>query len=245
MIEEEEPYSLELKKPCYGNLCTSNDYCCPGTVCDWDGGTYSGRCVFARGRRLGELCRRDNDCESGLMCALSAGSLASSVCSVPLNAKQYNEECQTSSDCDISRGLCCQLQRRHRQTHRKVSADTAVNKYSWLLCDLDPNPGDCQLFCNNVLVSWFTGVRLLQEPPNLHRKCGCGPGKRRGSLERSRETADRLDYEADIGHASWWHLRVGWCLTWACLWSFDSFSVCWWYIQLYSYSIALFMWSEK
>lgn len=25
-----------------------------------------------------------------------------------------------SSECDISRGLCCQLQRRHRQAPRKV-----------------------------------------------------------------------------------------------------------------------------
>lgn len=117
---EEEPYSMELlKKPCYGNLCTSNDYCCPGTVCDWEDGSY-GRCVFVRGRRLGEICRRDADCESGLICGLTEGSLVS-VCSVPLSIpKQYNEECETSSDCDISRGLCCQLQRRHRQTHRKV-----------------------------------------------------------------------------------------------------------------------------
>lgn len=116
---EEEPYSMELKKPCYGVLCTSNDYCCPGTVCDWDG-TYGGRCVFVRGRRLGEMCRRDADCDSGLICGLTEGSL-SRVCSVPMSMpKQYNDECETSSDCDISRGLCCQLQRRHRQTHRKV-----------------------------------------------------------------------------------------------------------------------------
>ncbi|KMQ89478.1 hypothetical protein RF55_10893 [Lasius niger] len=31
-----------------------------------------------------------------------------------------DEECAMSSECDISRGLCCQLQRRHRQTPRKV-----------------------------------------------------------------------------------------------------------------------------
>ena len=112
---EEEPFSMELlKKPCYGNLCTSNVQCCPGTVCDWDG-----HCVFVRGRRLGELCRRDADCDSGLICGETDGLV--SVCSVPLSIpKQYNEECETSTDCDISRGLCCQLQRRHRQTHRKV-----------------------------------------------------------------------------------------------------------------------------
>lgn len=116
---------MELKKPCYGVLCTSNDYCCPGTVCDWDG-TYGGRCVFVRGRRLGEMCRRDADCDSGLICGLTEGSL-SRVCSVPMSMpKQYNDECETSSDCDISRGLCCQLQRRHRQTHRKVRFPSCV-----------------------------------------------------------------------------------------------------------------------
>lgn len=31
-----------------------------------------------------------------------------------------DEECNVSGECDISRGLCCQLQRRHRQTPRKV-----------------------------------------------------------------------------------------------------------------------------
>lgn len=103
--------------------CTSNDYCCPGTVCDWDGGSSYGRCVFVRGRRLGEPCRRDADCESGFICSPTEGG-SGSVCSVPLSMpKQYNEECETSTDCDVSRGLCCQLQRRHRQTHRKVRAE--------------------------------------------------------------------------------------------------------------------------
>jgi hypothetical protein len=31
------------------------------------------------------------------------------------------EECAMSSECDIGKGLCCQLQRRHRQAPRKVS----------------------------------------------------------------------------------------------------------------------------
>lgn len=117
---DEDPYAMEqLKKPCYGNLCTSNDYCCPGTVCDWDGRSY-GRCVFARGRGLGEMCRRDADCDSGLICGLTEGSPVS-ICSVPLSMpKQYNEPCESSNECDMTLGLCCQLQRRHRQQHRKV-----------------------------------------------------------------------------------------------------------------------------
>lgn len=138
---DEEPFSAEvIKKPCYGSFCISNEYCCHGTVCDFDG-NY-GRCVFVRGRRLGEMCRRDADCESGLICGMTEGSLVS-TCGVPLTLpKQYNEECETSSDCDISRGLCCQLQRRHRQTHRKVRfrAHTHTHSADILLqcmCNLD------------------------------------------------------------------------------------------------------------
>lgn len=62
-----------------------------------------GNCLFAYGRKLGELCRRDADCESGLICDISAASGAT-VCRAPMAiAKQYSEECATSSDCDISR----------------------------------------------------------------------------------------------------------------------------------------------
>lgn len=37
-----------------------------------------------------------------------------------------------SSECDISRGLCCQLQRRHRQTPRKVISHNLL----FYLCNL-------------------------------------------------------------------------------------------------------------
>lgn len=62
-----------------------------------------GNCLFAYGRKLGELCRRDADCESGLVCDISAIS-GSSVCRAPMVlAKQYAEDCIASSDCDITR----------------------------------------------------------------------------------------------------------------------------------------------
>ncbi len=32
-----------------------------------------------------------------------------------------DEDCAQSSECDVSKGLCCQLLRRHRQSPRKVS----------------------------------------------------------------------------------------------------------------------------
>jgi hypothetical protein len=62
-----------------------------------------GHCLFVYGRKLGELCRGDNECESGLVCDVAATSGAS-VCRAPMAlAKQYAEDCTTSSDCDITR----------------------------------------------------------------------------------------------------------------------------------------------
>lgn len=91
-----------------------------------------GNCLFAYGRKLGELCRRDADCESGLVmmnlwtelnfwiywennltfpwinqisqvCDVSAAGGAS-VCRAPMViARQYAEDCASSSDCDITR----------------------------------------------------------------------------------------------------------------------------------------------
>lgn len=82
-----------------------------------------GTCLFAYGRRAGELCRRDSDCESGLLCAEPESGVVARVCRPPIRQdKQYSELCTMSSECDISRGLCCQLQRRHRQAPRKVSS---------------------------------------------------------------------------------------------------------------------------
>lgn len=55
------------------------------------------------GRKLGEICHRDADCESGLVCDISSIN-GGNVCRAPMAiAKQYAEECTTSSDCDITR----------------------------------------------------------------------------------------------------------------------------------------------
>ncbi|KAJ8687179.1 hypothetical protein QAD02_022973 [Eretmocerus hayati] len=108
-------------EPCLEKRCSTNEDCCPASVCinsdeDWP----EGHCMFIYGLKKGELCRRDNDCETGLVCAEVAGSDSFS-CQPPITAnKQYNELCSMSSECDIGRGLCCQLQRRHRQTPRRV-----------------------------------------------------------------------------------------------------------------------------
>ncbi|XP_012265520.1 prohormone-3 [Athalia rosae] len=108
----------ELDEPCEGRPCGRNEYCCPGSICvNLDGDV--GSCMFMFGLKQGELCRRDNDCETGLLCAEVAGETRS--CQPPVTSnKQYSEECNMSGECDMSRGLCCQLQRRHRQAPRRV-----------------------------------------------------------------------------------------------------------------------------
>ena len=113
--------SLEDVVPCFERRCTANEHCCQGSICvNVDGAM--GHCVYDLGQKQGELCRNDNDCETGLMCAEIAGSETRS-CQPPVTAnKLYNEECNMSGECDVTRGLCCQLQRRHRQTARKVCA---------------------------------------------------------------------------------------------------------------------------
>lgn len=37
-----------------------------------------------------------------------------------------DEDCAQSNECDVSKGLCCQLLRRHRQSPRKVSRRLAT-----------------------------------------------------------------------------------------------------------------------
>lgn len=122
--EEQQNQRIEAEDVCYGRPCYSNENCCPGLVCvNVDGVSpisVVGHCMFSLGRKYGEMCQRDSDCESGLVCDISTLSGAS-VCRPPIVlAKQYAEDCITSSDCDITRGLCCQVQRRHRQVPRKV-----------------------------------------------------------------------------------------------------------------------------
>ncbi|KAL1497556.1 hypothetical protein ABEB36_008497 [Hypothenemus hampei] len=117
---DEQYANVEDDGPCYGKKCTANEHCCPNSVCvDVDG--VVGSCLMTYGRRVGELCRSDSDCESGLVCAEADSGPSARICRPPVHQdKQYSEPCHMSSECDISRGLCCQLQRRHRQVPRKV-----------------------------------------------------------------------------------------------------------------------------
>ncbi|XP_066587485.1 prohormone-3 isoform X2 [Prorops nasuta] len=109
-----------VEHPCDERKCITSEDCCSGQFCVNSNFAEEGKCVFLYGLKQGEICRRDTDCETGLMCVDVAGG-ATRSCQPPVTSnKQYSEECVTSGECDTSRGLCCQLQRRHRQTPRKV-----------------------------------------------------------------------------------------------------------------------------
>ncbi|XP_039299246.1 ITG-like peptide [Nilaparvata lugens] len=131
-FQELQEAELEGQVPCYGRRCSANEYCCEGSICiDVDGRKQqshetslmksvpiSGTCLPLYGLRQGELCRRDNDCETGLVCTDTGEGR---TCQPAITSRKlYNEECSMSSECDIHKGLCCQFQRRHRQAPRKV-----------------------------------------------------------------------------------------------------------------------------
>ncbi|CAD0206748.1 unnamed protein product [Chrysodeixis includens] len=109
---------MEEPAHCYSSPCTTNGDCCRGLLClDTEDG---GRCLPAfAGRKLGEICNRENQCDAGLVCEeVVPGEMH--VCRPPTaGRKQYNEDCSSSGECDVTRGLCCIMQRRHRQKPRK------------------------------------------------------------------------------------------------------------------------------
>merc|ERR1712008_205596 len=86
----EEELEAEAKDPCNG-----------------------GTCLPVYGKKQGEQCYRDTDCESGFLCL-------ESMCQTPMpGVKGLGEDCRTSSDCNISKGLCCKLHRRARSQPKK------------------------------------------------------------------------------------------------------------------------------
>lgn len=106
---------------CFGKKCIASDQCCRGSVCVDVDGTKLGTCLPIYGQREGEQCQQDSDCEQGLRCLEPGISAGRRVCKLrEMRKKQFNDECQSSDECDTSKGLCCQLQRRHRMAPRKV-----------------------------------------------------------------------------------------------------------------------------
>jgi len=113
----EEELEAEAKDPCNGKTCTMNEHCCDGHVCV-DTDETMGTCLPVFGRKQGESCSRDTDCETGFLCLESE---AGKMCQTPLpGEKGLGEDCRTSSDCNISKGLCCKLHRRARSQPKKI-----------------------------------------------------------------------------------------------------------------------------
>ncbi|XP_047492254.1 ITG-like peptide isoform X2 [Penaeus chinensis] len=97
---------------CEGRRCTANEHCCGGHVCvDFDGA--SGTCLSSVGQREGAECRSDSECAAGLLCDMGS-------CVQFQGKKRYNEPCSVSTECEIGRGLCCQVVRRHRQAPKTL-----------------------------------------------------------------------------------------------------------------------------
>lgn len=115
--------SEEDELGCFGRKCVANDQCCRGSVCVDVDGSKVGTCLPVYGQREGETCQQDADCERGLSCLQPGPGGVRRVCQQrnrEMRKKQFNDECQSSDECDASRGLCCQMQRRHRMAPRKV-----------------------------------------------------------------------------------------------------------------------------
>lgn len=114
---------LDSEVDCFGKQCIHADQCCKGSVCVDVDGSKLGTCLPIYGQVEGEPCRQDADCEEGLRCLENANMGVSRTCHGPprdVKKKQYSDLCLTSSECDVGKGLCCQLQRRHRVAPRKV-----------------------------------------------------------------------------------------------------------------------------
>jgi len=100
--------------PCHQRKCTANEHCCDGTVCVDTTNGVTGNCLPVFGKKDGESCYMDTDCETGYVCEASR-------CQVPApGVGQFGDECRESSDCNIHKGLCCRLTRRQRMQPKKL-----------------------------------------------------------------------------------------------------------------------------
>lgn len=102
---------------CSGRTCTANEHCCAGQVCVGTDDT-TGTCFPIWGKKQGEVCYKDNECESGFVCLEESGMRS---CQAPIpGQKSLGEDCNTSSDCNIHKGLCCKLHRRAKSQPKKI-----------------------------------------------------------------------------------------------------------------------------
>jgi len=104
--------------PCYEKKCTSNENCCDGTVCI-DMEQSVGTCMPLYGRKIGELCWRTSDCETGFVCGEGPEGQMMCMEHMPGQGK-FGDDCNESQDCNIHMGLCCRLQRRQKMQPKKL-----------------------------------------------------------------------------------------------------------------------------
>lgn len=109
LLAEEE----QEMEQCSNRACSANEHCCSDYICMANSARTSGTCMAVSSQRSGDECSSDSDCEDGMNCDLG-------VCSETQGDKSYGEDCTSSSECDGTRGLCCQLIRRHRQAPKKM-----------------------------------------------------------------------------------------------------------------------------
>merc|ERR1711890_202493 len=105
--------------PCRQRKCTSNEHCCEGHVCVDTQNSVTGSCLPVFGKKEGEVCYRDTDCETGFLCM--EGLNGRMECQPPApGAGKFGEECRSSNECNIPLGLCCRLQRRQKMQPKKL-----------------------------------------------------------------------------------------------------------------------------
>ncbi|XP_034653808.1 ITG-like peptide [Drosophila subobscura] len=119
--------------PCADRPCLISEDCCPTGVCVTTNG--EGKCVYVFGHQR-DLCQRHGDCAAGSVCMLVAqegiwrcetepeSSAAPSLLEEMFGLRQkqpLGSDCNSSSDCQIVNGMCCQQQRLHHRAGTKRS----------------------------------------------------------------------------------------------------------------------------
>jgi len=105
--------------PCYEKKCTSNEHCCEGSVCIDMEIKAVGTCMPLYGKKFGESCVRNSDCETGFVCL--EGESGRMMCAEQMpGVGRFGDECSNSDDCNIHLGLCCRLQRRQKMQPKKL-----------------------------------------------------------------------------------------------------------------------------
>ncbi|XP_067140672.1 prohormone-3 isoform X1 [Centruroides vittatus] len=113
--------ALIYSEECSVRKCQGNYQCCKGYVCViLNENLNVGTCLPIYPRIIDHPCPSDVDCIDFLKCLKVKSSKVCHTEIKNVRKRRYNEQCLTSSECDMDKGLCCQLQRRHRMAPRKA-----------------------------------------------------------------------------------------------------------------------------